>query len=316
MSLPEFVAPLVPSVVPADTLNKKDLYAHLQEFHPSQVGVYRGVTSKSGKDQMEALHARLHEQYDYTQAQAALMTGERGQYWVDNPIQPAEGEKPFAPYRDQVHEHLVVPVGVPTEEERDILNAVTDGSLGRVLSVTERKALERLIDNDFASLRNEMRAYADEMLAARLENVESEFADKRKEAERLRKAAIKAITKANEEIKKVLNQAKEAGVTITGSPAQTAAAFSDEHLDDITKAVVEGQTEANKKVHAEHKADLQTALHTLERQRLASQRLVLLAGISPEGQRLLDTIPDAKALMVNAAQDRATKALTAGEGNS
>lgn len=310
-TMPDFVAPLVPSVVPTETMNKNALYDHLSTYHPTQVGYNRSITSKSSKDQMEALHTRLHEEYDYTQAEVAVVEDDQGNRWnVNNPTEPAEGEKRFAPFRDLVHEHLVVPVGTPTEDERDLLNKVTEGGLGRVLSVTERKALERLIDNDFASLRNEMRAYAEEILAERLKAVEEEFADRKKEAEKRRKAAIKALVKANKEIAKSLQDAKDAGITISGV---TYSSLSEEHYEHAVLASIEGQKEAESKVRGENRNDLQTALHTLERQRLAAQRLVLLAGISPEGQKLLDTIPDAKTLMVEAAQERATKAITAGQ---
>lgn len=309
MDTPEFVAPLVPAVVPMDTMNKKDLYAHLQEFHKERIPW--GVTSKTNKDRLEDLHENMHRKVDYTQATYTKMSVESEfgtrEFNVENPTKAENGVE-FAGYREKVHEHLVVTSG-PTEDEREVLDAVQNGNLGRVLSVTERKALERLIDNDFSALRNEMHALAKDVLEDRLRGVQAEFADKAKEAERLRTTAVKAITDANVKIMKAIEDAKAAGVAINGIHGSTG--FSKEHHDSVVKAVVEGQAEAERKVKAENQSDIQAALHTLERQRLASQRLVLLAGISAEGQKLLDTIPDAKTLMIEAAQQRTAKAIEA-----
>lgn len=310
---PEYIAPLVPTVVPIETLNKKDLYEHLSTFHSGHVGTYQGVTSKSSKTDMENLHARLHEIIDHTQAEQALVTtGEGRSTWVPNPVQAEAGNRFADGYRSKVHEHLVLVTGPASEDEREMLDAIQNGDLGRVLSVTERKALERLIDNDFASLRNEMNAYAKDVLTERLKAVEEDFTDRRKEAERLRKATVKALAKANVEVTKALETAKTAGVDISGL-GNSAFAFNETHWDGTVKAVVAGQAEAETKVKNENRSDIQAALHTLERQRLASQRLVLLAGISPEGQKLLDTVPDARTLMVEAASERAAKQITAAQ---
>lgn len=313
-NMPEFVAPLVPSVVPADTLNKKDLYDHLSVYH-GHVGHFHSITSKSSKEAMEDLHAHLHENIDYTVAQSSLQYNDEGyQVWVDNPaladLTMEERNKFSDGHTGKVHEHLVVPTGPATEEERKTLNAVTEGSLGRVLQVTERKALERLIDNDFAALRNEMHAYAKDVLEERLKTVAEEFADKQKEAEKHRKTLVKVIQDTNAKIVKMIEDAKVGGVTLTGL-GTAKVALNDALPEQNVKAVVAGQAEAEKKVRAENQSDVQSALHTLERQRLASQRLVLLAGISPEGQKLLDTIPNAKTLMVEAAKDRSAKQIEA-----
>lgn len=303
-STPDFLAPLPKPILPIEGMNKKDLYAHLQEFHSEHVGSWHGVTSKSSRDAMEEIHAKAHEKTDYTQAVQSLQIvpseyGDR-QVWVNNP-QPAPEGTQFARQDRQVHEHIFV-TATTSEDDRKTLDAVTGGSLGRVLVVTERKALERLIDNDFAALRNEMNAYAKEILESRLEGVRNDFAAKQKDAEKAQKAGAKLVTDLREKLLKQVEDAKADGITLT---------FPSIPQPESVGVSVAGLVEAEKKVKAENQSDLASGLHTLERQRLASQRLVLLAGISPEGQQLLNTIPSAKNLMIEAAQDRANKAITA-----
>lgn len=304
---PEFVAPLPQPILPADGMNKKDLYAHLQQYHGDRVGGWNQTNSKSSKDDMETIHAKLHEEIDYTQTEAVLAQLQRDGYttsvWVRNPVVSLEGEPTFAPTAEQVHEHIFV-TSTTAEEDRKVFEAVTDGTLNRVLSVTERKALERLIDNDFAGLRNEMQNYAKEILETRLEGVRDDFAAKQKEAEKAQKAAAKTVTDLREKLLKQIEDAKSNGITLDFQAIG--------HLQPVNvKTTVAGLVEAEKKVKAENQSDLASGLYTLERQRLASQRLVLLAGISTEGQKLLDTIPSAQNLMIEAAQERANKAIEA-----
>jgi len=71
-----------------------------------------------------------------------------------------------------------------------------------------------------------------------------------------------------------------------------------------TEAKVAGLQAAIKAAEAEVEADRKRALNTLERARLTAQRKVLMSGVSEEALTILDTIPNARTLMVEAAQQR------------
>lgn len=300
--MPETVTRQVPtSIAPIDTMNKTELYHHLNRLHPGMCTY--GLTSKSSRAEMERAHAGSHNKYDFTKSTSIEGPTSR----VENPAVAGDGlEHPY--YAESVHEHVVV-ASVPSESDRELLESITVDGVQRVLNAGERKALERLIDNDFATLRTEMIGYAAAILQERLETVKQEFADKQRVADTILADVIDTVNSAADVLAKRVDDAAKKGVKVTLPNGLVPTIRSANYAGGIT-SVVEGLVQAKTDITAENQADLRTALNTLERQRLSAQRLVLIAGISPEGQKLLATVPTAKSLMVSAAGERA--ALTDG----
>ena len=293
----------IPPVAPIDTFNKTELYAHLQQYHR----VPYGTTSKSSKDAMIALHEAQHQATDYTEASQYLVSyedtvsGHKSSTWRDNPDKPASGAPDFCQSSNNIHEHVVVAAHT-TDDEREMLAKLQQGTLDKPLTSQECRFLEKVVNNDFAALRTEIQQIAKDVLEERIKGVREEYATKMKDAEKHRKAVVKTVQDINAKILKAIEDAKVAGITISG-----VSTMSDAATEANVKAVIAGQNEAEAKVRQENSSDLNTALNTLERQRLAAQRMILLAGISTAGQALLDTVPAAKTLMIEAAQQRADR---------
>jgi hypothetical protein len=82
-----------------------------------------------------------------------------------------------------------------------------------------------------------------------------------------------------------------------------------------TQVVVAGKDEAIIKAKDEVKAELNRALTEAERQRLSAHRTVLLASVDAKSIELLDTIPDAQTLMLQ-AQSQTKQIESTKEGDS
>lgn len=168
------------------------------------------------------------------------------------------------------------------------------------LTVSERKLLTDLINNDFGKLKTEMRGFVDAQLASTMAELaaenETKQAGKIVWSERRR-----ALTDKYEADFRVLQaEAESAGYSVPGNSGGI--------VYSQTIGVV-GYQQAVEKAKEEHRLALQAATNTVEAQRLTAIRRVMLASLTPAGRAMLDTLPDAKTMMVE-AQQTAVRQLT------
>jgi hypothetical protein len=163
------------------------------------------------------------------------------------------------------------------------------------LSAAERKALTALVDNDFAALTAEMRAFASEVKRSRKDAAKAEFESKKKDAEKYRKRLEKVNTKFRDAITAIKEEAEADGYTVGNMPYNH---YSGKHTSFEVAALSEALNAIDKEVDA----DLDRALSEVRTAHLAAQRTILLTGV-PEGvaTQVLNSIPSAKEMMVQAA---------------
>jgi hypothetical protein len=262
-----------------------EMRRHIRNKHGNPWGL-----SKWRKDHMTEWHEADHEARDFE----ATAT----QPQIDARVLTPEGKHYVTGYMR--HQHVTLE---PSEAEAGMLADVKAGNpLGKVLSASERKSLEQLVNNDFAGLKAQIKQFASDVLAERQEAVRAEWADRTKQIETWATKWARYAERINSDIAKMRGDALAQGVEIAQLPTLSV---------NVTPKVI-GLQEALTEVARECQSDLERALLTLERQRLTAQRTVLMAGISTEGLTLLNTIPSAKDLMASAALERTERKELAG----
>lgn len=234
------------------------------------------------------------------------------------------------------HTHAA-PVVLP--EVRALADKATGGNkpVGeKPLSAAEAKALSDVINNDFSGLKNQMKAFAADTLTQRQAEVNAEWDASEKALPDFAGQATKALRKKDEEvaalkakhaealralvekhddaIAKVEERAKDKGVVLK-TETRAVTEMRDGQPVNVTRHVyvaqAVGRSEALAGVKTEVDNDLQRALMTLEQQRLAAQRQVLVSRVNPEAAKLLDTIPTAQEAMIAAYGQQAAKQIEA-----
>lgn len=280
-----------PLVVTAWELMNKD--AKLRHLRMHLTGHY---SSKTNVAELTRQHDLAHEE------RAQLEAGIRPERWRN-----ALGDlQELVRERDALgHEHGST---VPTADEQEVLNKIRGGlELDKPLPAGERKVLSTLVDNDFASIGAGMRQMAADTRQERLAAVEAEWKDKREEGPRYVTRIIAAAETYKQTLEQMVEDARLNGIKIIPGGNMTISVNPAYLGVEVT-----GEREAANKVRAEVDADLNRAMLTLERQRLRSQRIIALSGVTPEAAKVLDTVPDARVLMLEAAQQREQQKTDAG----
>lgn len=291
-----------------------DVHQHYGHINGKSFGKYG---TKVTKDELIRWHERQHEILD---ADELVLLSRYGTLQV----QLAHGDRyDVAVLPTMRHTHLAVAVSEATAEAAASLRAgkKVDG----VLSVTERKVLKEVVDNDFGALKQEMKAFAADTLTSVKDGINDEW-DKREKsipdfaaratqkarkfgekADALRnkyEAERKALTDAyQDDLNKIQVEAKERGVELVADTESTYDENTGERRQrTVYKASVKGRREALEEAQRENETMLNRALMDLERQRLTAQRQVLLSGVPEGAMPILESIPDAKTLMVESAK--------------
>jgi hypothetical protein len=220
--------------------------------------------SRWTKESAIAQHSRLHREYDENVGNRRSRTIEHAHMGIE---QSAEQQKRF--------------------------DAVLNGALPeKPLNASERRILKELVDNDFNRLKAEMRQFSADALAAALAEVEEEWKDKGNDGPRYVSQMQALADRTNAEAERLIEEARSNGVEIGG--------LSNVYARGGYRVV--GKDEAIQKVRVESDATLNRALLTLDQQRLATQRTVMLSGVNAESRKLLDTLPSARAAMIEASK--------------
>ena len=255
-------------VVPFTLMKRDPQSDHLHRMH----GVSNwDVNSKTTKARMEVVHNMHHA---------------------------GEGRQSRSRQVPHTHSPIVSPVEVApksplSQEEQDGLKQRL--LEGKTLNTTERRALEKLVDNDFAALKTEVAQMGADLLAQRLAALKTEWAEKTdKIADYVRKVEA-TWREAQRQTSDLRALAAEDGVTLT---------VPEYSRYGKSEGTVAGFATAEREIKQEVDADLKRAFNTLERSRLTAQRTVLLSAVSVEAAKVLDAIPSAKDLMMQASAAR------------
>lgn len=261
-----------------------DIRDHLETYHvgkgrgarlTSHITGYQQTYYKCRKESLLKLHDRLHndEQYQYR----------------DTPTQRAR-------FNVVEHEHFALPEAQALSPDGKKLKT-GDAPL---LAQQERRTLKELVDSDFAGLRAELIQMADDALAEMLKAVHEEFKGTEVQARRFAERKTRLSRRHAEEKAKLANKHTDEVATLT-EEARTVGLEPVPNSDAFQPANRDARIS---EVTSENKRDRDRALNTLERKRLGTQRTVLLTGLTGAAQLVLDTIPNAQRLMLEAAQER------------
>jgi hypothetical protein len=321
-----------------DALSKGDMTEHLREYHGvHHIGgqsVYPGM--KMSKAALVEYHTNLHVRLDHPE----------GQFWPTGGSTYRDGvnvytfgigewdEQSKRVYRPQVlpnmrHQHMAA---VIPDSVANAAAAIRDNKpVGeKPLTAAEGKVLSELVNNDFAGLKAEMRAFAADNLSAKRAEINAEWDEKEAAIPDFAKDATETLRRNNAEwsalkakhdeamakmrikhedaLKEITDKAKAKGVTLNETQVNVTEEVNGVNRTvtrTVYKANVEGRTEALKAAEVENSGFLSRAEMTLERQRLDAQRRVLVSRVNPEAARILDSIPNAKSMMIEAQMDGA-----------
>lgn len=304
-------------------MDKTSMIEHIVEVHGIDRVADKAVSvntgSKATKEELNAAHNKAHAALDNPMSEFGLLGSRR--HWV---IAAENDELRFevggTPVPTVPHNHEVPVLSTAGAAVRDNKPAGA-----KPLSAAEAGVLKELVNNDFGGLKQEMSAFASDALAQQQSEIAAEWDEKEKalpdyadqatkaqrkydEKRRALKAKFDAEKKALEDsfqdlFKGITEQAKADSVVLV----QEQESYIDpsdlaKRTRPIYKASVEGRKEALENAAKENKKFLDRALMTLEGQRLAAQRRVLVSRVNPEGAAILDGIPDAKRMMIEAQQ--------------
>lgn len=311
-----------------DDMSKDEMVQHLLEFHQQPGG--RGITihnhgvssngTKATKDEMIRWHNNQHE---------------RGITSAFNVTQKYNGSyyEPVLTISGTLHNHAAIRLN---EEQGKVLAAVRDNQKvsGTTLGARDQKVLKELVDNDFGSLKAEMRAFAADSLSAKIADINEEWDAKEKSIpdyatqattqHRTHSDKVQALRARHQQEMRLLEEAgkdafdkiaakaKEEGVDLKEDSEK----FFDNAIQQnrqrtVFKAEVEGRKEAIAEATKENTKMVDRALLTVEKQRLTAQRQVLLSSVPDAALPIVESIPDAKTLMVEAQMMPATAEIEA-----
>lgn len=294
-------------------MTKQELVDHIREHH----GV-RSIHGHRVYDRMKMTKEALIEWHDM---QHAVLEDPEAKF------HPSAGEWRDGGYsglyvrlveiegRRAYEQHAFV-LKIPHRHE-SVVSATTDEQLAAVskarnnervsdkpLSVAERKVLKELVDNDFNALKSETQQFAADTFEAKKAEVELDWADAKEKIPALVEEMI-ALKRAQKDEMAALEAKHEAERGKVRQKADRHGIVLKEGYGGDVQGEVQGLKDAIARAKAEHDAMLQRALMTIDRQRLTAQRQVLISGVTPEAAEILDTIPDAQTLMVEAQKQQA-----------
>lgn len=299
-----------------DDMSKDEMIQHLLEFHGPAGGraIYVGSHMVSGngtkatKDDLRGWHDRQHES-------GQIVT------WNVTTTYNGSYHEPTVSFGGVPHNHAAITLN---DEQSKVLSAVRQNQKvsGTTLGARDQKVLKELVDNDFGSLKAEMRAFAADTLSAKISDINEEWDRKeksipdfatqatdqhRKHSDKVRALQqrhaeeMKALKEAGEDAaKKIADKAKEKGVVLKEGQESYVDEFGVKRTRTIFTAEVEGRKEAIAEATKENTKMVDRALLTVEKQRLTAQRQVLLSSVPDAALPIVESIPDAKTLMVEA----------------
>lgn len=171
--------------------------------------------------------------------------------------------------------------------------------LTKPLNASQRKALKDLVENDFLALKAEINQFADDMAAQRRQEINADYAARGADQTTFFTKGRALMQQYRVGCDALVLEARQAGVELK--------------MPDIYSREIEAKTSglqtSLRAAEADVDADRKRALNTLERARLTAQRKVLMSGVNQEALSILETIPNARSLMIEAASMRSNPEL-------
>jgi len=162
----------------------------------------------------------------------------------------------------------------------------------RPLNATQTRNLTALVKGDFQVMRSELQQFAAEQKHNKTEEIKAQASFKR--MEEVKAAAIEVCREYQKKMQELSYQAQKDGISLS----YTGVASERVSVNDST---------INAKIqqaHSEIDLELRIALATLERKEIQAQRKILVASITQDAEDILNSIPTAQQLMVEAAEER------------
>lgn len=267
-----------------EDLSKQALVDHLRDVHGMNniSGTALPVDARKArvtKERLVTVHSSMHRTLDKPTAEVNVQGG-----------RVYDGTTHYGvPLPSIAHVHAEVTVKAEVQEALESIRSGANPLEGSRLSAGERSALIRLIDNDYGALKTDLQGLAAQALANDLAQLELDWRERRAKISTWQAAVQVVRDDVRRRMEEIKQDADRDGILMewnrTGSEilqvVMTAAGYE--------KAVRETK-ETNKKM-------LDSALLKLERERLRAQRRVLLTGITPEAQKILETIPSAEKML-------------------
>lgn len=282
----------------SDLQTKQDIIEHIFNVHGITNVDGQSLGSRSPKITKERLlevHGQMHENL----ARATWRWEENSVY--DNASNTYMGSwRPYLGNRALYHGNRVfLPHRHETLSEtaalREAATAVrTGGQISdKPLPTAQLRLLTEIVRQDFRIIEQEMREFATEALEAKHKDIRAEYEAKKGDAPKLRDKAQAKLAKLQEELRQMREEAAAAGITLTTPHFSAGVTYEIKGLADALKTAKEENAHA-----------LNRAIARLEREKAVALRRVQLAGISPEAVKLLDELPDARQMMVEAAAQK------------
>jgi hypothetical protein len=243
---------------------------------------------KASKERLLQVHNTYHETLDASDREVSNGTAYHNR---------RSAQLPVVEHVHTAAEATGLSASEATDEQREAASRVIRGERisDKPLPAGERKVLMELVNNDFDSLEQEMRALAADHLTARKAELKEEWQERRAAAPEFVKTIQKIERKARRKVEDQVRKAREAGVVVQEANWRY---FN-------PRSEFEGYTKAQREVEKENQEFLSRALMSLQRQRLEAQRRILISGVTEESAKILETIPDAKTLMIQAGMNEA-----------
>lgn len=182
---------------------------------------------------------------------------------------------------------------MPDQQETE---AIKDAVVERVrpLSQAAARNLQKLIENDFQTLRQEMTEMTNEIKKAKTKEIRAGATPEATEA--ILKQAQDLVASAQAQFNALVAQAKAKGITLKMPAFAYGANAPSVQNDELERRVQLAINEADQELHS--------ATVILRRKELEAQRRVLIASITGEAEEILKSMPDARGLMMEAAAER------------
>lgn len=162
-------------------------------------------------------------------------------------------------------------------------------AVNRPLKPSEAAAAKRLVKNSYETLRAELAKFCDEQIVVAKQRVREEFADKQREAEVIQRRINRQMSKAWKKRAAAIREASAAGMEIDER------GYRRDYWDVTVK--VGALTRALADAEREVRAAYDRAMLDLRTKELEAERVILVASLSVETERVVMAIPTAEEAM-------------------
>ena len=162
-------------------------------------------------------------------------------------------------------------------------------AVNRPLMPSEAAAAKRLVKNSYETLRTELAKFRDEQIALAKQRVREDFADKQREAEETQRRINRQVRKAWKKRSNAIRAAAVDGMEIDER------GYRKDNWDVTVK--VGALTRALSAAEAEVREAYDRAMLDLRTKELEAERVILVASLSVETERVVMAIPTAEEAM-------------------